>query len=336
MRRLISPIAAAAMLLLLPISAAASAMFGTIQNFGPNLRSDCNSPEGIALDPETGTVFVTSAPIFMPHAAANICVLTSNGELIDDIAVQPGPAGTTNLLGALFVPGSGLYVADAANNKPGGPAITNGRLLRVDPSTHTVTAIAAGFGVPNGLAVDEEGNIYVGDSALGVIDRVDSRGSVTVWSDDPLLKPRGIIAGVNDLAFSRGQRFLYADNTDTGQVLRIPVQEDGSAGAAQVFVDSTTISVLAFDLDGIMFDVKGNLYVCTPFANQVQVISPRGQLVTSLMGTGDNAMHFPSSLVFNGRTLYVSNFSLLDGGMNSKVSSVSVPFPGLPLAEDSS
>ena len=81
-----------------------------------------------------------------------------------------------------------------------------------------------------------------------------------------------------------------------------------------------------------MFDVKGNLYVCTPFVNQVQVISPRGRLVSRLIGTGDNAFDFPASLVFHKRTLYISNFSLNDGGINSKVSRVSVPFPGLPLA----
>jgi hypothetical protein len=39
----------------------------------------------------------------------------------------------------------------------------------------------------------------------------------------------------------------------------------------------------------------------------------------------------PASLAFNGRTLYTSDLSFLDSGVNSKVSRVRVPFPGLPL-----
>jgi hypothetical protein len=43
------------------------------------------------------------------------------------------------------------------------------------------------------------------------------------------------------------------------------------------------------------------------------------------------AQGFPASLVFRGRTLYVTNLSLSDGGVNSKLSALGVPFPGLPL-----
>jgi len=58
MRRLI-PAIAALVTSLVPIPAAASPEFGTIQNFGPSLVSDCPLPEGIAVDPETGNVYTT-------------------------------------------------------------------------------------------------------------------------------------------------------------------------------------------------------------------------------------------------------------------------------------
>ena len=109
------------------------------------------------------------------------------------------------------------------------------------------------------------------------------------------------------------------------------MREDGSAGAAQIFVTNSPINGPQGFPDGIKFDVKGNLYVCTPGLSQVQVISPTGQLVASLSGAGDNAMDSPASLAFKGRTLYISDFSFLDGGGNSKVSRVRVPFPGLSL-----
>ena len=44
-----------------------------------------------------------------------------------------------------------------------------------------------------------------------------------------------------------------------------------------------------------------------------------------------NALDFPASLVFKGRDLFVTNLSLNDGGVNSKLSLLNVPSPGLPL-----
>jgi len=252
--------------------------------------------------------------------------LSPAGKLIDRIPVPARPGGTVFLLGELFVPGEGLYVLD--NDDTVGATSTGGRLLRVDPATHAVTTVASGFAFPNGLARDHAGNLFVSDSFKGTIFRVGPRGSVSVWSHDPLLSPHGFV-GVNDLAFDRAQRFLYTDNSDNMQLLRIPVEKDGSAGQGQIFV-----SGLEGAPDGVQFDVKGNLYVCMNSINQVQVFSPDGQVVTRLIGTGTNAMDFPASLVLNGRTLYISDFSILDGGVNSRVSSVRVPFPGLPLGGD--
>jgi sugar lactone lactonase YvrE len=318
---------AALILSLVPLQTSASQGFGTVQNFGPSLVSDCPIPEGIALDPDTGTVYTAGTT----GTAATVCVLSPTGNLVDTIPVPPGPSGFIALLGELFVPGEGLYVLDNDNSIDA--SSTGGRLLKVNPSTHAVTMVATGFSFPNGLARDQAGNLYVADSFKGIIFRVDTRGVVTIWSQDPLLSPHGFV-GVNDLAFDRNQKFLYTDNSDKGQLLRIPLLADGSAGPAQVFATSAPIGASPGVPDGIMFDVRGNLYVCTPFLNQVQVISPDGQLITSLSGTGDNAMDFPASLVFDGQSLYISDFSLLDGGINSKLSRIHVPYPGLPLTED--
>jgi DNA-binding beta-propeller fold protein YncE len=110
------PVILALAVLLVPLPAAAAAQFGTVQNFGPSLKSDCFQPEGIAVDPETGRVYTTSAP-FSPgglgtSATVNICVLSPTGQLVDKISVKAGPSGAIILLGAMFVPEEGLYVVD--------------------------------------------------------------------------------------------------------------------------------------------------------------------------------------------------------------------------------
>ena len=310
---------------------------GVVQNFGPNLRSDCPQPEGIAVDP-SGNLYATSVPL--AQGPANICVLSPAGELIDKISVAPGASGFTNLLGDLFEPSRGLYVVDIADDVFINPAAQNGRLLRIDPASHVVTPLATGFVLPNGIAQDRTGNLFVSDSVPGGIFKVAPDGStMSLWSADPLLSSHHPFPiGANGVAFDRSQRFLYVANTGDNRIIRIPVHKDGSAGPAEVFADgsaldtaqSTTGSLLG--ADGIMFDVKGNLYVCANAANEIQVVSKDGtRLIARYAGTGANALDQPASLVFRNRTLFVTNLSLNDGGINSKVSTLGVKFKGLPI-----
>jgi sugar lactone lactonase YvrE len=310
---------------------------GVVQNFGPNLRPDCPSPEGIAVDP-SGRLYTTSIPLV--PGAANICVLNPEGKLIDRISVAPGPGGFTNMAGELYVPGRGLYVADLADDFFVHPTAQNGRLLLVNPGNHKVTTLATGFTLPNGIAQDREGDLFVSDSVPGQIFKVTRDGSTkSLWSADDLLRSHHPFPiGANGIAFDRSQRFLYVSNTGDNRIIRIPVDEDGGAGAAEVFADgatldssqNTTNSLLS--PDGIMFDVRGNLYIGANAANEIQVLSPDGsRLSARYKGTGDNALDQAASLVFRHRTLYVTSLSINDGGINSKVSVLGVPFEGLPI-----
>ena len=310
---------------------------GVVRNFGPNLRSDCPGPEGIAVD-RAGNIYASSIPL--AAGPANICVLNPEGKLIDRISVAPGPGGFTNLAGELFEPGRGLYVADIADDFFINPTAQNGRLLLVNPQSHKVTALATGFTLPNGIAQDREGDLFVTDSFPGRIFKVARDGSTkALWSADPLLTSHhSFPLGANGVAFDRSQRFLYVSNTGDRRIIRIPVEEDGEAGKAEVFADGATIDSIQhttnalLGADGIMFDVRGNLYVCANAAAEIQVLSPAGnRLAARYKGTGVNAFDQAASLVFRHRTLYVTNLSLSDRGINSKVSVLGVPFKGLPI-----
>jgi sugar lactone lactonase YvrE len=315
-----------------PAALATEPAANVVQDYS-DLKHDCPNPEGIAIDP-IGNVYASSAPhIFGGSGPANICVISSSGS-IRDMSIAPGASGTTNLLGMLFEPAQGLFVADAADlTSP------HGRFLRVDPATGTVTTLATGFGAPNGIAQDRHRNLYVSDSFAGTITRVAPDGSSSaIWSSDPLLLPAPEFPfGANGLAFDRNQRFMYVANTSTRRILRIPVLPDGSAGPAQIFADGDTLNQrdgrqdALVRADAIMFDVLGNLYVCANVSNEIQVLSPDGSKITRITGSGEAALDFPASLVFRGRELFISNLSLQDGGTHSKVSVMTAPNPGLPL-----
>jgi sugar lactone lactonase YvrE len=312
---------------------------GTVQNFGPNLQTIaagvCRQPEGLINDPE-GNLYAASnsdsATTF-----GYVCVINRAGSLVDIIPVPAAPgAAAVGLLGELWENGS-LYVLDQADNiQP------HGRILKINPRTHQVTTVADGFAFPNGIAEDRHGNLYVTDSFLGTIFRLaKDDAKVTPWFSDPALisqNPNQPV-GANDLAFDKDERFLYVDNAGNRQVLRVPIDRNGQPGKIELFADGATIDnelnlngpVALYFADGMQFDVEGNLYVMANIANEVEVFSPQGKLIHRYSGTGNNALDFNASAVFMGRLLFMTNMSATDGGVNSKLSVLVTPFPGLPL-----
>jgi sugar lactone lactonase YvrE len=341
MRRVLMSMAALAVLLTPQSALAGRAETGVVTNFGPDLAAVCHMPEGIAVDP-TGNLYASS---FAFAPVANICVENRDGQLADVIPVPAGSGGVASLLGELYVPSQGLYVLDFASGTPG-----NGRLLRIDVTTHAITVVATGFQAPNGVAQDRHRNLYVSDSFQGAIYKVAPDGSSNrIWFQDPRLMPQpggSPPFGANGVAFDRNQRFLYVATTSDDKIYRIPVLKDGSPGPMQLFasgalIDATQHTTEALrGADGIAFDVKGNLYVCANSAQhptpgvptgEIQVLSPDAQLIARYDGVGANDLDFVASLVFKGRNLFVTNLALDTGGANSKLSVVGVPYPGEPL-----
>ncbi len=307
MRRLTLLVAAILWLLLPASGSAASPEIGVVRNFGPNLTANCPHPEGIAVDPR-GNVYASSF-----SATGTVCVLDRTGALTDVISIG------SRLIGMLFEESQGLYVIDFGHAS----------LLLVDPATHAFRTIASGLGGPNALAQDRHKNLYVSDSFGGRIWKIAPDETTTVWKQDALLTTAGFPPfGANGVAFDRNESNLYVANTGDDSVLRIPVNPDGSAGAVSVF--ATGID----GADGIQFDVRGNLYVCANQADEIAVISPAGTRIATYRGTGAAALHFPASLVFKGRDLFVTNLAF-DHSFNplpdSRVSVLTVPFPGAPL-----
>jgi sugar lactone lactonase YvrE len=316
MRTLVS-LTTLALVLSMSQPAVAAPEAGPVQNFGPELSATCNLPEGIAVDPR-GNVYASSLNFGATSGPANICVLDQSGALVDVISVAPVSGGVTRLLGMLFVPSEGLYVGD----------VGGGRVLRIDVGTHAATTIATGFGAPNAFARDHAGNLFVSDSFPGTITKIAPDGDKTVFAYPAQLAPlpgESPPFGANGLAFDRNEQFLYVAMTARDQVFRI-AYERGSLGAIQLFAQGVAGGALD-GADGIAFDLRGNLYVCSNQSDEVAVLSPSGAVIAEYRGTGANAFNSPASLVFSGRTVYVANLALFHGGPN-KVSAFTAPYPG--------
>jgi sugar lactone lactonase YvrE len=314
------------------VPSSASPPVGNISNFTGNLANTiCNSPEGIALDPQSGNFFTASDRD--GDTVGTVCVFRSNGAFKSSIPIHAGPAGVVALLGLLFEPPHTLFAVDIADG--GG---TNGRLISIDTITGNVTTLAGGFSFPNAIAEDGHENLYVSDSVQGTITRVAQDGSHrALWSASSLLLPGADASpplGANGVAFDAFFHNLYVANTGNDEIIRIPVLANGNAGTAQVFADGATINQAqnttnALDgADGIAFDTAGNLYVASNQNNEIQVLSPAGRLAARYTNA---TLDFPASLVFRGNQLFFTNASLFDGGAGSAILVLQTLLPGAPL-----
>jgi sugar lactone lactonase YvrE len=313
-RWLIAAFAIVTLLAAQPAFAAQPAQ-GVVRGLADANNARCHNPEGITASP--------NGLLYAAGLSGNICIYDLSGNEVGHLVVAPNHA----LLGELYSP-EGIYVAD--NN----PGFSGGRLIRVDPATGAFVVLAGGFAAPNAIAQDHHGTLYVSDSFAGAIYTVSpSGGGKTLWKADVLLQPHGFPPfGANGVAFDRTQSFLYVANTADDRILRIAVNKDGSAGAISIFADGATLGARALDgADGIQFDVKGNLYVCANQANEIQVLSPDGELIARYgHNAGDDPLDFPASPIFHEKGLYIANLALGTAPKGGKISVLGVPWPGAP------
>jgi hypothetical protein len=168
----------------------------------------------------------------------------------------------------------------------------------------------SGMGIANGLAFDKQMNLYVTDSARGVIWRIPWGGTASIWSQDPALSGNGSLnlgvpLGVNGIAIQRG--VITVTNTERRTVLQIP-KVGGQSGAVSLLA-----SLPAGDNpDGVTMDVFGDAFVAMNLANAIGEVTPSGSLHLAASG---GPLDFPSSVVFgttrgHRTSIFGVNFSI--------------------------
>ena len=139
-------------------------------------------------------------------------------------------------------------------------AHTAGDVLKITPDGDvSVYAARAGderFGCTNYPAFDRQGRMYLSDSGdwsgelNGRIYRIEpGGGEATAWYPDPVDTP-------NAIALDAQERHLYFVETFGSAIARIPILEDGSAGALE-----RVVHMPRHIPDGIAFDTEGRLWI---------------------------------------------------------------------------
>jgi sugar lactone lactonase YvrE len=320
---------------LLPVGAAsADGHVATLATFDADLGQH---PEGVAVD-KVGNVYLSMAPL------GELWRLAPGASSPERIATIPGVAGSEGfgMLGiAVDAPGN-VYIAVHSD--------VAGGVWRFAPRSGALTHLPGteAIGLPNDLAFDARGDLFVASSfegfttgpdeeALGGVWRITRRGDVEPWLVSPELgglglPPLPVPIGANGIAHHR--RVLYVTVTEVGRVVAVPIRPDGSAGNPAVMADDP----LLVGADGLALDVHGRLYVAVILQSAVHRIGPDGSVTT--IATAADGLDFPSTLAFGTgrserRTLYAANFAIgpqfgFPPGAGPGLLAIRVDTPGLP------
>jgi sugar lactone lactonase YvrE len=283
-----------------------------------------SSVEGLTVGPD-GNIYTTSFGFNTKGALtgpAALFVIRPDGKLVRQVPIA---GSSPHTLGLGFNPVNGfLLILDFGA----------GKVLNVDPKTGSSSVFMTLSPPPanglNALTFDKLGNVYVSDSFAGVIWKTGPNGGTpTPWSTDPLLRPgTGLTPpfGANGIEFNNAGTLMYVANTAFHQIIQIPVNSNGTAGAASIFITGINAP------DGIAIDKHDNLWICANQEDDVIVLDKTGKVIAKL-GDFDGidergvvrGLLFPASPAFSldGKTLYVSNLTLF------------LPFAGAQAAVDS-
>ena len=279
--------------------------------FNPGLNE---FPESVSAD-VSGNVYVS-----LRGEKGEIRRIKPNGEMVLHFQLDPLPTeGSEGILGVLTDGPDRLFAA-VASFHPATHGVwlvsRNGKAHRIEGSQFMI--------VPDDLALDDDGNIYVTDLIAGAVWRI-SRGagekaySVLPWViDDPMLSGnelagQGIPLGANGIVYHDGK--IHVAVTEQAHIVSYDIQSDGSAGPGSIYAAHPSL----FTIDGISVDSEGTLYAAVVAFGGVALGGilrvEQGQVPEIILGPADG-LQFPTSVRFGSHPtdcnfLYVVNWDLL-------------------------
>ncbi len=250
---------------------------------GTGVAARFTAPQGIATD-ASGNVYVTEPSLHIVRKIASNGAVTTLAGVFGMAGYKDGPAAAALFSGpdAIAADADGnVFVADAGNRiirriSAAGVVST----LAGTPGVHGLVdgpGTSAQFWYPQGMTIDRNGNLFVGDidnaKQLAVVRRIDPRGVVSTQVLGPLGGTLSLAAGSNGS--------VYAGDAGQSGVAFPSVRmlaPDGTVTVLATFEDITSEAGMQ-SLNGIAVDAFGNVYVSNG-QKEVQLMpNPRARAI---------------------------------------------------------
>lgn len=207
-----------------------------------------------------GAAYVGFAPL------GKIQKIDPNGT-VTPYATVPGNGNAGYTLGLAFDAQDNLFVLETKNDP---------MAASVDPGVYKVPAGGGNVTMPfasdpqmifpNGLDFDAQGNLFVADSATGIIFKVTPQGQVTKWLQDPELSgspacpaPLPFPIGANGIVVTPTD--VYVSNTAKGSIVHIAVNAGAAGQVSAIVKDCQWVGFdgIARDKDGTLLAVQNGV-----------------------------------------------------------------------------
>lgn len=181
-----------------------------------------------------------------------------------------------------------IFIADTGNDRIRKVTLNDSNITTVAggglSNSYTGLAKKAFLGMPNGIALDSKGNLFIADNAFMGVLKVDTKGYMTRIAGNgkptnaistPVSGPATLVALINpsDVAI---------DSQDNLYIL------DGEARILKVDTGGSISTVASTDLNfptSLTLDASGNIYLACPKANRILKVDTNGNM-TTVAGTG--------------------------------------------------
>ena len=220
---------------------------------------------------------------------AQVLSIAGNGSPLFNDAPQPTQAGFSDPFGVVVGSDGTLYVSDAGDSNRIRKLTREGALLTVAGEKEGFAdGIHASFNTPSGLALDDQGNLYVADTGNNRIRKVTTEGVVSTlagngsagYADGPASSAE--FNGPIGLAVD-SQNSIYVADTYNDRIRKITA--DGFvttvAGSEGLGYRDGPASSSQFDTPcGIVIKADGTLIVADTGNGRLRQISPSGDVTT--------------------------------------------------------